>query len=118
MDIKVGDLVTAYWSGYFEVVKIMRRWEDKTKATEYYRTAYNIQGIENYNEDICGEEMQPLIVMLKRFDKSGKKVVSRKEQTCDATYCKDAEEILPLEIEKLKQSINLLNDVYKFKSST
>lgn len=117
MDIKAGDLVTAYWSGYFEVIKIIRRWEDKTRPTEYFRTAYNIQGEKNFNEDICGEEIQPLIVMLKRFDKSGKKVVSRKEQTCDASYCEDAKEGLPKEIEKLKESINLLNDVYKFKSS-
>ena len=114
MSIKVGDLVTSYWSGYFEVVKVTRRWENKTGATEYFRRAYNIQGIENYNEDTCGEEMQPLITVIKKFDKSGKIVVTKKEQTCDASYCKVAKEVILLEINKLKQTIKLLEDVYKF----
>ena len=40
IDLKVGDLVTAYWKGYYEITGFTRRRKDKTKEGDYWQIAY------------------------------------------------------------------------------
>lgn len=113
MSIKVGDLVSAYWAGYYEVIKINRRWEKKDGKTLHERTAYSILGEENFSEDTCGEEMNPLITVIQKFTKEGKPVVTKKEKICDSCFCKPAKEHIEEEIKKLVEVLKQLEDVHK-----
>lgn len=115
--MEIGDLVTSYcWAGYYEVVKITRRWEKKDGETDYIRRACSITGEENYSEDTCGAERNPLITVVQKFTKEGKPVVTKKEKTCDSDFCKPAEEHVIEEIKKLIAVLKQLDDVYKFQS--
>ncbi len=115
--MKVGDLVSAYWAGYYEIVKISRRWEKKDSKTFYERRACCITGEENFNEDTCGVEMNPLLTLIQKFTKEGKPVVTKKERTCDSSFCKPAEEYIAEEIKKLTTVFEQLDNVYKFHST-
>lgn len=114
MNIKVGDLISTYWAGYYEVTNVIRRWESKKGTTDYERLAYSILGEENYSEDTCGKEINPLITIIQKFTKEGKPVVTKKEKTCDSQFCKPAKEHLEEEIKKLTEVLKQLEDVYKF----
>jgi hypothetical protein len=113
MSIKVGDLISTYYAGYYEVVKVVRRWENKVGKTPYERFAYCTIGEDNFDKDTCGEEMNPLLTFIQKFTKEGKPVVTRKEKMCCSSYCKPAKEYVADEIKKLELVLKQLGDVHK-----
>lgn len=109
MDIKIGDLTTAYWKGFYEVVEITRRWKNKHKTSPYEQHAYCIQG--KYDEANCGEEMNPLVHLVQKYSAEGKPMKSSKVMICDACFCKPADEFIKNEIQRLNEVIERLKKV-------
>jgi hypothetical protein len=109
--MKIGDLVTSYWKGFYEIVKIERRWRNKTKEGEYYQQAYCIQG--EHTED-CGEEMNSLIHVVQLYKEDGAAIKRSKTiRVCDSAFCKPAKEVISSFIEYHKKSIDNLQLVLK-----
>lgn len=71
-NIKVGDLVTAAWSGYYKIISIQRRFYE----------GYIIPKGKN-----VGDEYSPLVTLIKKYREDGMPVTSKIEQRCDACYC-------------------------------
>lgn len=103
----IGQKITTYYAGYFEVTRIERRWLNKTKDTEYAQRAYNIRG--EYTDE-CGEEILPLIYFKQLYDAKGNPKKS-KEKGCDMSYCKPAVETINAEIQSLQEMINKLSNL-------
>lgn len=109
MDIKIGDLTTAYWKGFYEVVDITRRWKNKHHADNWEQQAYCIRG--TYDEANCGEEMNPLIHVIQRYSAEGKPIKSKKIRMCDSAFCKPADAFIKDEIQRLSEVIERLKKV-------
>ena len=106
--MKIGDLVTAYWKGYYEIINIKRRWERKQGETPYQKQAYCLT---EYDPETCGIEMNPLYNLIQRYSAEGKPVKTSKIQTCDSGFCKLAKDFIPLEVNRLEVIINDLNNI-------
>ncbi len=102
-----GQKITTYYAGYFEVTRIVRRWLNNTKDTDYSRYAYCIEG---EFTDECGEEMNPIIYFKQIFDAKGNPKKS-KEKGCDMDYCKPAEESIQKEIDTYTELLNKLTNL-------
>jgi len=112
--MKIGDIVTAYKKGYYEVIGIRRRWINKTHNTNYMQRAYCITGEENYNPDTCGEEFGALIDLKQLHDSKGNKV-KEIPYTCDISFCKNAVDDINERIYEMNKEINqlkLIRDEY------
>ncbi len=103
----IGQKITAYHAGYHEITRIVKRWENKTKDSEYARNAYSING---EFTDECGKEMNPIIYYKQIFDTKGNPKKS-KEKGCDMQYCKPATESLETEIANLNEILNKLTNL-------
>ncbi len=103
----IGQKITTYYAGYFEVTRIVRRWKNKTKDTEYTQGAYFISG---EHTDDCGDEMRPIIYFIQLYDAKGNPKKS-KEKCCDMCYCKPATETLNAEIQSLQELVNRLSNL-------
>jgi hypothetical protein len=106
-DIQIGQIVTTYYAGYFEVTRIEQRWLNKTKETAYEQSAYCIRG--EHTAD-CGEEMNPIIYFKQLYDAKGNPKKS-KEKGCDSSFCKLAKESIEAEINSLQEIINKLSNI-------
>lgn len=73
--IKEGDLITAYHAGYHRVTKIERR---------FYTESYK----QRFHNAVVGEEYSPLIYYYTVANSKFKKVNSKKDKCCDASYCR------------------------------
>lgn len=92
--MKVGDLITTYYEGYFTLDRIEKR----------YATEADVRHYPNAYKEV-GEEYSPLYYFTQKYDKNGNDKKS-KQKACDAIFCKPAEERLEeeiLKVEKLKQ---------------
>jgi len=67
--MKIGDIVTSFWKGYWEIVAI---------DTEYYKKHGG-----HY-------EGRALIHVKKVYDDNGKPVNSKQIKACDSAWCKSA----------------------------
>ena len=103
----VGQKITTYYAGYFEVTRIVRRWLNKTKSLEYAQSSYCISG---EHTDDCGDEMRPIIYFIQLYDAKGNPKKS-KEKCCDMCYCKPATETLNAEIQSLQELVNKLSNL-------
>lgn len=103
----IGQKITTYYAGYFEVTRIERRWKNKTKDTEYAQRAYCIS---SEHTDECGEEVNPIIHFKQLYDAKGNPKKS-KEKGCDMSYCKPAVETLNAEIQSLQEMLNKLSNL-------
>jgi hypothetical protein len=103
----IGQKITTYYAGYFEVTRIERRWLNKTKDTEYAQRAYNIRG--EYTDE-CGEEFSPIIYFKQLYDAKGNPKKS-KEKGCDMSYCKPAIDSVNAEIQSLQELVNKLSNL-------
>ena len=103
----IGQKITTYYAGYFEVTRIERRWLNKTKDTEYDQSAYCIIG---EHTDECGKEFSPIIYFIQRYDTKGNPKKS-KEKGCDSSFCKPAKETLNAEIQSLQETLNKLSNL-------
>ena len=108
-NIQVGDIVTAYRDGYHEVVKIEKRWKNKTKSSEYEKAAYCIIG--DYDPSTCGDEMNSLIYYKKKYKLDGTPVKSKKVYTCDSFYCKPMYESIQEQIKRHEASLEKLKQI-------
>lgn len=110
-NIKVGDLITAYWKGLYEVVKIERRWKNKTKVDqgEHWMCAYAIH--ENYDDKTCGEELPPLVHVIQKYSSKGKPVKSTEIEVCSLEFCKPAKEFLRKELKHLREITSRLENI-------
>jgi hypothetical protein len=93
--MKEGDLITTYYSGYYRLDRIERRFY--TEQTHF-----------RLDDKRIGEEYNSLYHFTQEYDKDGK-VKKGKQKACDAGFCKLAKdsiinELLKLESRKLKLS--------------
>ncbi len=79
-EIKIGDLITTYFKGYYTLIEI----EDR------------------------GKRMNPLAKFKQVADSSGKSRKSTKTLECDMSYCGLASHHIKAEIEKKKNEIDAL----------
>jgi len=109
-NIQVGDLVTSYWKGYFEVTAVKRRWAQiKASATQGQKYAY---ATFVYDAATCGEELNPIIHLSQRYRSDGTPVkVSKTTRSCDSAFCKPAKEEIRRYIAELEQVIKNLNQI-------
>jgi len=103
----IGQKITTYYAGYFEVTRIERRWLNKTKDTEYAQRAYNITC---EFTDECGDEFNHIIYFKQLYDAKGNPKKS-KEKSCDSSFCKPAVETLNAEIQSLQEMLNKLSNL-------
>ena len=105
----IGEIVKAYWKGYFEVVAIRRRWENIAGSNDYQKFATAI--MDTYDTSKCGKELNSLIVLKKRYKADGTPVNHKKTQTCDSSFCKPAKEFIEQEIKDLESSVKRLKEL-------
>ncbi len=98
MKIEIGDLITTYWKGFYQVTKIQKRWRNPHNNIH---SSYELT-------DECNQEMNPLIYFIMKYSDEGKPVKRNKEQCCDASFCKLSSEEIPKRIIKLKETISNL----------
>ena len=107
--IKIGDMVTSYWNGYYEVVKIDRRWENKWYADEYQKRAYSIIG--EFDPEKCGEEFEPLVHVIQKFTGDGKPINGKAIRMCCASCCRPMYQDIEKQIEKHNKVIEQLTAI-------
>lgn len=83
--MKIGDLVTGYWSGYYELMEIKP----------------NDQKFE-----------EPLFVVKPRYTHNGKPVKNGKLKECSAFYCKSAKQHIESLLQELTAGIQRLECIY------
>jgi hypothetical protein len=86
MNIKVGDLVTSRWKGYFRVVDI----QNTNGRTHLY--------------------------VRQEYDTKGKPRKSKEIKFCDSSYCKLAKDVLPVVCDDLSSMRNRLLDIWENES--
>jgi len=106
--MKVGDLVTSYWKGFYEIVKIERRWKNNGRTTEHGRRSYCFT---EYDPVTCGEEMSPLLHIIQKYNEEGIPIKGKAVRFCDSYYCQLAEMFIPKKIEKLQTIIENLKQI-------
>jgi hypothetical protein len=77
-DLKPGDIITAYEKGTHEVIRIERRFYTK-ELIDGFPTAFGDKAV--------GDEYNPMIVYRRRLNSKGKVLKSKKEISCDSSYC-------------------------------
>ena len=100
-------MITAYHAGYHKITRIVKRWENKTKDTDYARNAYSIMG---EFTDECGKEINSLIYYKQILDSKGNPKKSQ-EKCCDIDFCKPALDSVQKEIETYTEIIQKLSNL-------
>jgi len=85
--MKVGDLVTTVWKGYFRVVAIRNVY--RPKASIYNYRAFVPEGDPN-----AGEYCATLVDVIQEYDSKGNPRKTKIPQTCSSKLCKSAIEEL------------------------
>ena len=77
--IKIGDIITTYYSGFYKLIKIERR----------YLTERDVNQYSIYKDKKVGDEYSPIFVFTKVADAKGNFTKSKntKVQSCDALHC-------------------------------
>lgn len=99
-DLQVGDLITAYHSGYHIVTNIERR----------FLTKNNVPYSEP-SKDINDREYNALITYERIFDGNFKRAKSKITKRCSANYCNKV--TLKSEQQSIENQIKELKDNYK-----
>lgn len=97
---KVGDIITSYHKGFWQITKIEKRFiteEDKHQFPFWEDDRFQI-----------GDEISSLIYYTKVANSKGLPAKSSKENCCDAFYCKLASEFLSEERLKVKRLEKLI----------
>lgn len=110
INIKVGDLVTAYWKGYFRVVAIRHVY--KPLIAENRHQFFVPEGDPN-----AGEYYASIVDVIQEYDSYGNSRKSKKSQSCDSSYCKLAKDVLPVIIDDLSSERNRLLDIWENEST-
>lgn len=94
--MKVGDLITTYYKGYFRLTKIEKRFytEDYVKSFPSLKAK-------------LGEEYSPLYCFIQEYDTNGNPKTS-KEKCCDSQFCSPAEKSIKEEIKQMELKIQNL----------
>ena len=98
--MKVGDLITTYYKGFFRLKKIERRFY--TEADLRF----------TYKDKVLGEEYSPLFHFIQEFDSNGK-VKKGKLKACDSQFCQLAWESIEQEIVLSEMKIEALKNMLK-----
>ena len=96
--MKIGDLITTYYEGYFVLDRIEKR----------YATEYDVKHYPSVYKQV-GEEDSPLFYFTQKYDKNGNPKKA-KQKACDKQFCKPAEEKIKEEIEKINRLKKILNE--------
>ena len=99
-DIKVGDLITTCYKGYYRLTKIQRRFYTQYDV-DYYPSLKAVLGV----------EYSPLFHFIQEYDSEGKPKTG-KEKACDSQFCKLAKISIEEEIKKAQNKINNLKEIY------
>jgi hypothetical protein len=96
---KVGDIITTYYNGFYELTRIERRY-----LTERDISNYNV-----YKDKVAGDEYSPMFHFVKIADANGIRCKVGKPNSCDASLCRKAKEYIKAQIEGLNILIINLN---------
>jgi len=108
-NIKVGDLVTAYWKGYFRVVTVRKVY--KPIIANNRHQFFVPEGDPN-----AGEYYASLVDIVQEYDSHGNPRKSKNTQTCDSSFCKLAIDVLPVVCKDLNNRRNALLNILKNES--
>ena len=78
--------------------------------TNYFQYAYCIMG-EKTNE--CGEEMNSLISVIKKYSDNGKPVKTKRIQVCDSGFCTPAKDFIRDKITNLEKDLEIFKNLQK-----
>ena len=110
LQFNIGDLVTTYYSGFYRVTKIVRRWENKKYPEGSYNAiAHDIVG--EFDPNTCGREMNPLIYFKQEYTADGKPIKSNRTKFCDSSFVQPAFVSLKQFIKHHEESIVRLNSI-------
>jgi len=98
--IKVGDLITTYWKGYFELVRIIPRYKIDNLSFPIYE----------YREG--AKPYRPVFVFVQKYNSDGKPHESKVERECDARHCQLAQNYIKKELLKINQTCNRLIEIF------
>lgn len=102
--IQVGDLITAYHSGYHRLTKIERR----------CYTQYDIDNFSVYKDKQVGEEYKPLFHYEQVLTADYKKTKKKKAMSCDASYCKRVDHVYIAGLQTaFKEKMSILLETYR-----
>jgi hypothetical protein len=102
IELNIGDLVTGYNKGYFEVLDVVPRWH-----------GYNSQGIYDisYEPKEGFTEMNASVHLIQKYDSYGRVVNKVKSYGCDIAYISLAKDAIPKEVEALEKTIDQLKSL-------
>ncbi len=89
--MKVGDLITTYYAGFFRLEKVERR----------FYTEEHIKYFPSY-KDKLGEEYSPLYYFTQEYDTNGKPKKSG-QKSCDSKFCNLAKDYINNKINTLQE---------------
>jgi hypothetical protein len=104
--MKVGDLITTFWAGYFELVKIIPRY----KIDKWPWLTYDYKEGQTYKEGLTLGD--PIFVIKQKYRSTGVKYNSTEEKECSAEYCELATTSINKEINLLNEKVKRLNIIY------
>jgi hypothetical protein len=96
---KVGDIIKAYHTGYHSLIAIQRR----------YLTQVDL-GYSVYSNRKVGDEISAIFVYTKVANAAGEtsNKISKRTESCDASFCEHADKHIEKEIQKLKKMTETL----------
>lgn len=110
LQFNIGDLVTTYYSGFYRVTKIVRRWENKKYPEGSFNAiACNIAG--EFDPDTCGRETNPLVYFKQEYTADGRPIKSNIIKYCDGSFVQPASVDLKKFIKYHKESVVRLNSI-------
>jgi len=99
--IKVGDLITSYWKGYFKLVKIIPRY--KIDEFPYVTEEYD-EGLESHS---------PIFVFMQKYKADGRAFNGKQQRMCDAVYCELAKNAVEKQLLMISEIKSRLEDIQK-----
>jgi len=104
MNLKVGDLVTAYWKGYFRVVAIQNMCKPLDMNAQ-------LQAVPEGHTN-AGEIIYQIISVQQEYDTKGNFRRSKDVKNCHGSFCQLAKDVLPAICSDLNSTRNRLLDIY------
>lgn len=101
--MKVGDIITTYYSGFYKLTRIERRFYTERDITQY----------SVYKDKKVGDEYSPMFYFVKMADAKGVKCKPAKEKGCDAVFCRLAVDSIKEQVQELNNLISNLEKLSK-----
>lgn len=101
-NLQVGDLVTSYYDGVWEIITIDQRWEHKVNRLDY---AMGDKPSDDY------KEYSPLVTIQEKYNSDGVKPKKARVKQCDIQFCKPYKEEVEKWINTMEKRIKALKKI-------